>query len=123
MEKAKLHFVYNETSNPVTIAMGFAHRLYSPETYECRLCHVTYGTFLMKKEWKSFIDGLGIPVKFHLKDWFLRSYPSLKGTAFPAVFIEQSDGKFILLISAAELNQVTELVQLKDMVNNKLQGK
>lgn len=116
----KLHFVYNETSNPLSLALSFAHRIHSPETYQCRLCHITYGTFFIKKDWENFIQSLPFPAKFHLKDWFVKRFPAFKGTHFPAAFSEDETGNLHQLIFAEEFNQMHHLDELKKLLHQKL---
>jgi len=50
MKIDRLIFVYNAESGTMNSAIDFAHKMLSPETYECNLCRITYGNFAMKKE-------------------------------------------------------------------------
>jgi hypothetical protein len=70
-------FVYNADSGLFNAFLDYAHKIVSPKPNACNLCAVTYNTG-MKKEWRTFIDNLGIPVEFLHRDEFLETYPVKK---------------------------------------------
>jgi len=41
-------FVYNADSGPINGLKDYFHKIIKPETYECNLCAVTFGNFLVK---------------------------------------------------------------------------
>lgn len=73
MTEQKLLFVYNADNDLFSSVADMAHKIFSPATYQCHLCALTYGNFLIKKEWKLFIDSLPIESRFIYKDQFLNS--------------------------------------------------
>ena len=48
----ELIFIYNAKSGLVNELLDFAHKIISPETYNCNLCAITYGTFAMDKNYE-----------------------------------------------------------------------
>ncbi len=44
-----LVFVYNADSGLFNTVTGMAHKIFSPGTYECNLCALTYSTFGMRE--------------------------------------------------------------------------
>ncbi|MDE3183394.1 MAG: hypothetical protein KGM16_08250 [Bacteroidota bacterium] len=70
MEEQKLLFVYNAGSDFFSSLTDMAHKTFSPSTYQCHLCTLTFGKFSIKKEWKSFIDSLAIKSVFLYKNQF-----------------------------------------------------
>ena len=56
----------------------------------------------MKKEWKKFIENLGVPVEFLHRDEFLERF-NLKDIEFPAAFVKE-EGDIKLIISSTEIN-------------------
>ena len=68
----KLLMVYNAEAGFMNGVMDSMHKLFSPATYQCRLCELTHGTFGMHQEWKAFIEQLNIPFEFFHRpcDWF-----------------------------------------------------
>ncbi len=111
-----LIFVYNADSSPLAEAFDFLHKAFSPATYACNLCKVTYGTFGIKKEWREFIQGLPWPAVFYHRDEFRNRYPHLSGTPFPAVFAERNDAGLELLASASELNEQHSVEAMKKLI-------
>ena len=115
MEKnqKKLIFVYNADSGVLNALKDAVHKTVSPETYECNLCAITYGSVSMKPEWRKFIRSLPVETEFLHRDEFLEVYGPGEAD-FPAIF--GPDRK--LLISAEELNKCVSLEELKRLVEN-----
>jgi hypothetical protein len=74
----ELIFIYNAKSDLFSKATDFAHKLLSPQTYNCSLCAITYGNFSVHKEWADFVSSLEIPVHFLYKNDFEALYPEEK---------------------------------------------
>ena len=56
----ELIFIYNAKSGLVNELIDFAHKIISPESYDCNLCAITYGTFAMEKNWDNYIKGMQV---------------------------------------------------------------
>ena len=111
----KLIFVYNADSGLLNALKDAVHKTVSPDTYECNLCAITYGSVSMKPEWRKFIRSLLVETEFLHRDEFLEVYGPGEGD-FPAIF--RSDRK--LLISAEEINRCGSLEELKRLVEGLL---
>ncbi|MHA1478922.1 MAG: hypothetical protein ACTSPU_12065, partial [Promethearchaeota archaeon] len=74
--------------------------------------------FGAKKEWKSFINDLGINTEFLHKDEFLEKY-DIKDAKYPSAYILKN-GNLTLFISQKEMNKVTTLTEMEDLVSSKL---
>ncbi len=113
-----LIFVYNANSGLWNALLDIAHKIISPDTYNCRLCALTYGTVAMKREWRSFLKRLSPiqPVFLHA-DEVSADFPT---TALPAVFIRQTDGEFVPLITAEELRTCSSLPELIELVQSRI---
>lgn len=118
MKEQQLIFVYNAHSDLFSTVTDFAHKLLSPATYSCNLCTLTYGNFIVKQEWKSFIKSLSIKAVFLYKDEFEKEYKIQ--SPLPAVFIGM-DGIVKVLISKQEIESCKSLEELKELVNQKIQ--
>lgn len=112
-----LLFVYNADSGLLNSLKDGVEKITSPLTYQCRLCGLTYGFATMKKEWKTFIDSLQIPVKFLHRNEFIEKYGNKYG--LPATFLEEVN-KLELLISKKEMNDTESLNDLIHLVQRKL---
>ena len=116
-ENLELIFIYNTKSGVVNELIDIAHKLVSPETYDCNLCAISYGAFSMKKKWSKYIETLPFKSTFTYKDKFSKNgYNNIK---FPSIFI-RSNKKLDEIISATEINKINNLDQLIGLLNQKL---
>ncbi|UGV40435.1 hypothetical protein J7W08_10250 [Methanococcoides orientis] len=118
MSKVSIVFVYNADSGLVNEMKDYVHKIVSPSSYGCNLCAITYGNAGMKSEWRSFVDDLPIPVFFLHKDEFDKKY-NYPGASFPCAYLEK-DNRLNLLITSDEMNDCSDLEDLKALVNDKL---
>ena len=116
-ENLELIFVYNAKSGVFNELIDFAHKIVSPETYDCNLCAISYGAFSMKKKWSTYIETLPFKSTFTYKDKFSKNgYSNIK---FPSVFM-RSNENLDEIISATEINEIKNLDQLIGLLNQKL---
>jgi hypothetical protein len=119
--KHEVIFVYNADSGALPSLKDYVHKIVKPSTYPCNLCAVTYNNFGFKnKDWRKFIENLGIKVKFLHKDEFLK-LGKMETVDFPAVF-EQRGSKLVRLISNHEINKCKTLKELEDLVLTKIKN-
>ena len=116
-EKLELIFIYNAESGVVNELIDFAHKIVSPDTYDCKLYAMSYGAFFMEKKWLTYIETLPFKSTFTYKDKFFRNEYS--DTKFPSVFM-RSNENLDEIISATEINEIKNLDQLIDLLNQKL---
>lgn len=116
--KEKLIFVYNANSNLFSAVTDFAHKILSPSTYQCQLCTLTYGNFIIKQEWKVFIEGLPIESAFLHKNEFETKY-NLR-TDLPAVFLT-TDSTMNEIITKQQIENCHSLQDLTLLVTQKIQ--
>ena len=83
----ELIFIYNAKSGLVNELVDFAHKIISPQTYECNLCAITYGAFTMEKRWANYIHELPVKSIFTYKDKLVSE--ELKKTKLPSIFIRE----------------------------------
>lgn len=112
----KLIFVYNADSSLFSQLTDYAHKLISPDTYQCNLCALTYGNLGLRNKWKDFIKSLNVESEFLHKDEFEKEYDYR--TNYPAVL--KKDDKISLLISTEQLKKIRSLKELISVVKNKL---
>jgi len=115
--RKELIFIYNAKSGLVNELVDFAHKIFSPDTYDCNLYAMTYGTFIMEESWGKYIQSLPIKSVFTYKDKI--SEDELKNVKLPSVFFR--DGKKLReLISANEINNINLLEDLIGTLEIKL---
>ncbi|MGD1945329.1 MAG: GTPase [Croceivirga sp.] len=117
----KLLFVYNANSGRRNSFIDSIHKLFSPNTYECHLCELTYGFFLEDKRWKRFRKTHTQEMIFLHKDEFTATYKSKFGYkfTFPIVLITGENGLEVL-VSTKELNQITSVHHLIQIVGERV---
>ncbi|MBC8172346.1 MAG: hypothetical protein H7X71_00450 [Chitinophagales bacterium] len=113
----KIIFVYNADAGKLNALWDTMHKIFSPSTYPCNLCAITFGNFAIRKEWEEFINQLQTQIIFLHKDEFAEQYPKNK-TAFPVAFQVEADG-LVEFISPAEMKVIT-LAELKQLLIERL---
>ena len=112
-------FIYNAKSGTVNSLIDWAHKIVSPDTYECSLCSLTYDNLGKRAEWITFLRELKIKTSFIYKDHILNNQ-GLKDASLPcAYFKESNDMK--LLISPDEMNAYQDLDELIVSLRKKLE--
>jgi hypothetical protein len=114
----RLIMIYNADGGLVNGALDLLHKMFSPATYACRLCEVTYGTFGMKRSWRAAIEALPVPVSFLHRDEWLAARPG-DTTPLPAILQEQS-GALSTLVSADDFAAIRSLEALKALLAERL---
>lgn len=81
----KLVFVYNADSGLLNFFIDAAHKLFSPSTYPCNLCALTYTPSGLPR-WRRFVKTLPLPVEFLHKDELAEQYGKTNAD-LPAAFL------------------------------------
>jgi hypothetical protein len=115
-EKPTLVFVYNADSGLFNLAFDVAHKIFSPQTYNCNLCAVTHGMLGIKEEWRLYLETLDASVEFLHADEFKARYITEVTEKFPAVF-KREDGKLKLAINSDLINACRNIGDLKRIVS------
>jgi hypothetical protein len=117
--KPSLVFVYHAESGLFHGLTDMAHKTFSPQTYQCNLCALTYSTFGMRKGWKQFLETLCLPLEFLHADQLRQQYGMLS-TPLPAIFIKKDSG-LELWIDADAINACRTMDDLKRLIKDKLE--
>ncbi|WP_424002113.1 GTPase [Maribacter sp. IgM3_T14_3] len=104
----KILFIYNANSDTGSKMLDFAHKIVSPDTYDCALCSLTHGNFTENKQWAAFRESLlaqGYELEFFHKDEFQKKYKSKFGHKYiyPIILVE-TDYDLEVLVSDEKLN-------------------
>ena len=117
--KPSLVFVYHAESGLFQGLVDMAHKTFSPQTYLCNLCALTFSTFGMRKGWKQFLETLRLPLEFLHADQLKQQYGD-SGTALPAIFMKK-DGELELWIDADSINACRTMDDLKQLITDRLE--
>ncbi|MDH5711126.1 MAG: hypothetical protein OEZ15_05625 [Gammaproteobacteria bacterium] len=107
----KLIFVYNADSGLFNTASDIAHKILSPETYNCNLCALTHGYFKIKDDWVGFLEEIDADLIFLHRDEFIKQY-NLPNIKLPAIYSEKDD-HLSLWLDQTIINQMKTLDELK----------
>lgn len=137
---SKLIFVYNATSGKLNSLLDSAHKIVSPTTYECTLCHLTFGVFKENELWARFRESLtntnsSLQLEFLHKDEFEKQYWSkwLPKYSYPIILSltddvqDYNDGfgtnsGMDIFLNTKELNQITETEILMETIHKKIKA-
>ncbi len=119
MQYDELIFVYNANSDLLNGIIDVFHKWFSPSTYQCSLCSVTYGNVRMKKEWKNYLDRTIHKKRFIYKKEFIKEFEEFKSEDLPLILIRTGSDTRILL-NSSELKNMS-LNELINTLNTKLE--
>jgi hypothetical protein len=112
--RPRLVFVYNADSGLFNTLADAAHKILSPQTYQCALCKVTYGWFQERGAWRAFLDTLDADCEFLHRDELHARFPDL-AVDLPAVLC-LGKGQPTLCIDAQRLQSCRDLDELMGLV-------
>lgn len=110
-------FVYNADSGLFNTLTDIAHKIFSPETYSCNLCGITYGNFKIREEWKTYLDSLSIGCEFLHRDEAITAM-GLKED-LPVILARHGE-EYSVLLSASEINQCETIGDLTKRIDAEL---
>ena len=117
-QETSLIFVYNADSGLFNTLTDVAHKIFSPQTYQCNLCAITHSNFGMRGEWKKYLKELKTPFEFLHADEFKAEY-NFGGVNLPAVFKKQNE-QISILIDSEEINACRSIGDLKNLINSEI---
>lgn len=112
-----LLFVYNADSGLFNTLADIGHKLFSPGTYQCRLCAITYGLLREREQWRGFVETLGVPCEFLHRDQFRDRFPEC-AAPLPAVF-RLTRGSPEQCASAADIGACAGLAELMALIQRR----
>ena len=112
-------FIYNAKSGPINSLIDWAHKIISPNTYECSLCSITYDNLGKKNEWSAFLKELKIKASFLYKDHIVNDI-DLKDSSLPCAYLRVNNN-IKLIISSVEMNSFKDLNELILCLRKKLE--
>jgi len=114
----RLIFVYNADDGFFNALNDMAHKVFSPETYQCSLCRFTYGIRGMLLPWKQFVESLPHRKAFLHRNEFRQEFPDLD-CQLPVILLEK-DGRCETLIAADEIKRAGNLDGLVTVMRERL---
>lgn len=118
-KKKTLLFVYNADSGIFNTLTDIAHKIFSPDTYECNLCAITHSHFSMRKEWGDYLKTLNANLEFLHRDELIKQYGE-QNASLPAIFFVGDNKKLELAVDSDKINQCTTIEDLQTAIQNSL---
>ncbi|MEP0212296.1 MAG: GTPase [Cellulophaga sp.] len=117
----KIIFIYNANSGLGNSMLDSAHKIFSPSTYNCNLCDITFGVFTENTVWKKFRKETDLEFVFLHKDEFEAMYKgaNILNTSLP-IILKEEGGKLNSFISTKELNAFGEAEDLIKAIKSKV---
>ena len=112
----KLVFVYNADSGLFNTMTDIAHKIFSPQTYSCQLCAISHSYFSERKEWRDFIESLGVETEFLHRDEYEDQY-SFRPLAYPVVLMKEND-QLEECLAAEKISQCDSIDSLAAAIRN-----
>lgn len=112
----QLVFVYNADSGMFNTLTDIAHKVFSPQTYECNLCAISHSYFSERDEWKNFIKNLGAECEFLHRDEFEKKY-RITENPYPAVYLK-NDKDLEICLNADVINECDSMDKLKEKIKS-----
>lgn len=116
MDDKKLIFVYNADSGFFNTAADIAHKITSPETYQCQLCALTHGYFKIKSQWDDYLKQNDVNFVFYHRDEFKKHHGNLSDE-LPAIFRETDSGVEVV-VDRSRIEQLQNLDELIALVSS-----
>jgi len=111
-----LVFVYNADSGVFNTLSDIAHKILSPDTYECNLCNLTHGYFQAREEWTTFLNDLDAEIEFLHRDEFVKQHGAdIENVEYPAIFVKD-EGELKLWIDKEVINKMSSTDDLMEMI-------
>ena len=117
----KLIVVYNANSGTMNAVLDSMHKVFSPSTYNCNLCDITFGLVGEKGSWRDFRESFAVEMEFLHKDEYEKGYGSKFGYKFdyPIVLCVVEE-ELQVLVNTSELNQLENAEELIKIIEERV---
>jgi hypothetical protein len=117
----KIIFVYNANSGAGNAVLDSMQKVFSPSTYDCKLCEITYGIVTENRTWKKFRQDSKHQMIFLHRDEFAKKYASKFGYKFEfPIVLAEGDKGLEVLVSTEELNGLKTAHGLIRLLNERI---
>ena len=114
----KLLFVYNANSGKLNALFDVGHKLFSPSTYKCILCALTFNAFKEDIIWKTYREESSLEMVFYHKDEFESTFPNVIMT-FPTI-LKLEGNQLTTVLDKEVLNEIKTVQALIEKLKSTL---
>jgi hypothetical protein len=110
--KTTLIFAYRAERGIFNALSHTMHRVFSPATYKCRLCQITFSAVGMLHPWKAFLESRPEAKLFYHRKEFTADFPEM--TEEPPLILasRQGDPRPQVLLYQADIESCADLNEL-----------
>jgi len=119
-KNSTLIFVYRAERGIFNSLSHTMHRVFSPATYECRLCQITFSAVGMLHPWKEFLESRPEAKLFYHRKEFTADYPQV--TSEPPLILKADPDSLSpeILFGCQEIENCADVDELIDQLIVKL---
>ena len=114
-DKQKLIFIYNAESGLINGIIDYLHKIFSPDSYDCSLCKLTYNNLGKIRKWRKFLKSSNYEIVFAYKD-HLKIMGIDNGIKLPTVLLNDNS----ILFGSSEIESCKSLDELIDKLKSKI---
>ena len=118
-KQTTLLFVYNADSGIFNTLTDIAHKMFSPDTYECNLCAITHSHFSMRTAWADYLETLNANLEFLHRDELINQYGE-QNASLPAIFFVADNKKLELAVDSDKINKCKTIEDLQTAIQKSL---
>ncbi|MFZ1518712.1 MAG: hypothetical protein WAU11_08050 [Ignavibacteriaceae bacterium] len=113
----EIQFIYNAKNGVANSLFDLAHKIISPDTYECNLCKLTHGAFTENKKFRELKE------KYNITLWHIDDYEKKYGKelTYPLIIMRDQDENELSRIETTDINIIRTIDELEELV--RLQNK
>lgn len=116
-----LIFVYRADRGFYNTISHTMHRIFSPETYECRFCQFTSSAFGMLRPWKDFLESRPEEKIFYHRREFEAAYPDIT-SELPLILRDYQTGtQPEVLLDRSDIERCRDLNDLMEKLERALE--
>ena len=90
------------------------HRVFSPATYECRLCQFTFSAVGMLRPWKDFLESRPEAKVFYHRKKFREDFPTVQADLPLILKMDTDDTEPGILLDRADIENCGDVLELID---------
>ncbi len=105
----EIQFIYNAKNGWANSIFDLAHKLISPDTYQCNLCKITNGAFSENKKFRELKEKFNITL-WHIDEYELKYH---RESAYPLIIIRDLSGNELSRIESHTINEINNVSELE----------
>lgn len=113
----ELIFVYNANTDPLSVLVDYAHKMFKPSSYKCELCALTHHNLGERSSWKKFRKRSGVSMEF----MYIRAFEEKFNLQYNyPVILQKEENNVFLLMGKADLQKIESVEELITQLKTRL---